>query len=433
MSKRIRIIFYLKKPRNYAAGPVPIYLRITIAGKRAELSTSRVCDPRRWNPSAGKAAGTKEATLSLNAYLDTLQQKVYEAHRQLLEMGQEASAHKVKAAYLGKKEETPMLVEVLQAHNQRIAALLGSEYTPATLKGYHTCLTHIQGFLQFRYGLTDLELKQVNYSFVSDYDFYLRSTCGCSNNSTLKYIKLLKKVIRECLHLGLIEKDPFLHYKGKVKQLERVYLTEEEMERVAAKEMVTERLVQVRDIFLFCCLTGLAYTDVQQLTKASIGKGIDGEAWLSIQRQKTGTPTRLPLLPAAKLLLDKYQQHPQCLYKDRLLPVLSNQKMNAYLKEIMDVCGIVKPVTFHTARHTFATTVTLLNGVPMESVSKMLGHTSLKTTQHYAKVLDIKVSQDMGKLKEKFCPPADDLQYCSIRPFKARDLKLVTITAFRHN
>jgi integrase len=400
MNKRIRIIFYLKKPKNYTSGPAPIYLRITIAGKRAELSTSRECEPRRWNASAGRATGTREAVLSLNAYLDTLQQRVYEAHRQLLEQGKETTANQVKAAYLGKQEKTSTLVEVLEAHNQRVKALLGSEYSPSTLKGYKTSLYHIKEFLLSRHGLKDVDLKQVDYSFVSDYDFYLRSNCRCSNNSTLKYIKLLKKVIRECLHQDLLEKDPFLHYKGKVKQLERVYLTQEELVKIADKEMVTERLSQVRDIFLFCCLTGLAYTDVQQLTKEHIIKGVDGEAWLAVRRQKTGTPTRLPLLPSAKGILDRYRQHPQCLYKNRLLPVLSNQKMNAYLKEIMDVCGISKAVTFHTARHTFATTVTLLNGVPMESVSKMLGHTSIKTTQHYARVLDLKVSQDMLLLKK---------------------------------
>ncbi len=402
MSNRIRIIFYLKKPRNYTSGPVPIYLRITVAGKRAELSTSRECEPRRWNSSAGRGIGTRETVLSLNSYLETLQQKVYEAHRQLLEQGKEATANQTKAAYLGKQDKTTMLVEVLEGHNQRVEALLGSEYSPSTLKGYKTSLHHIKEFILGKHGVKDIDLKQIDYGFVSCYDFYLRSSCGCSNNSTLKYIKLFKKVIRECLHLDLLDRDPFLHYKGKVKQLERVYLTEKELEKIAVKEMVTERLSQVRDIFLFCCLTGLAYTDVQQLTKENIIKGVDGEAWLSIQRQKTGTPTRLPLLPAALRLLEIYRQHPQCLYKNRLLPVLSNQKMNAYLKEIMDVCGIQKAVTFHTARHTFATTVTLLNGVPMESVSKMLGHTSIKTTQHYAKVLDVKISQDMLLVSSRY-------------------------------
>ncbi|WP_207801948.1 site-specific integrase [Pontibacter arcticus] len=278
MSKCISIIFYLKKPRNYASGPVPIYLRVTVAGRRAEISTARECEPRRWISSAGRASGNKEAVLALNAYLDTLQQKVYEAHRHLLEHGKEATAEKVKAAYLGKQEKTITLVEVLQALYQRVQALLGIEYAPATLKGYHTCSVHIQGFLQSKYGLKDLDLNQIDYGFVCDYDFYLRSTCGCSNNSTLKYIKLLKKVTRECLHQGLLEKDPFLYYIGKVKQLERVFLSEEELEKIATKEMVTERLSQVRDIFLFCCLTGLACTDVQQLTKENIIRGIDGEA-----------------------------------------------------------------------------------------------------------------------------------------------------------
>ncbi|MDX5420130.1 MAG: site-specific integrase [Hymenobacteraceae bacterium] len=157
----------------------------------------------------------------------------------------------------------------------------------------------------------------------------------------------------------------------------------------------------MRDIFLFSCFTGLAYVDVQQLRHTDIGRGIDGEQWIFKNRQKTEAPSRIPLLPAALQVIDRYRQHPQCLHDGRVLPVLSNQKMNAYLKEIADLCGIRKPMTFHTARHTFATTVTMLNGVPMESVSKLLGHTNLKTTQHYAKILDIKVGEDMQRLRER--------------------------------
>lgn len=180
-----------------------------------------------------------------------------------------------------------------------------------------------------------------------------------------------------------------------------MFLTEDELDRIAKKEFVSERLTQVRDIFLFSCFTGLAYVDVKGLKRSDIVPGVDGEQWIFKNRQKTDTPSRIPLLYTAKSIIEKYKHDPQCLIEGKVMPVPSNQKLNAYLKEIADLCGITKPMTFHTARHTFATTVTLLNGVPMESVSKMLGHTNLRTTQHYAKVLDIKVGEDMRLLKEK--------------------------------
>jgi len=170
---------------------------------------------------------------------------------------------------------------------------------------------------------------------------------------------------------------------------------------MADKTFATDRLKQVRDIFLFSCYTGLAYSDIHKLKRSEITTGVDGDKWIFTRRQKTDSPTRLPILPAGMSILEKYAAHPVCLRKDRVLPVLSNQKMNAYLKEIADCCGITKRLTFHIARHTFATTVTLGNGLPIKTVSKMLGHNNLKTTQHYAKVLDRKVSEDMQVLKEK--------------------------------
>lgn len=199
-----------------------------------------------------------------------------------------------------------------------------------------------------------------------------------------------------------IEKDPFLKYKGKVREVERVYLSQEEIESILNKEFKIRRLELVRDMFLFSCFTGLAYIDVFNLTKSNIIIGIDGNKWVSTHRQKTESVSKIPILPVTQMVIDKYENHPLCLNENRLLPILSNQKMNAYLKEIADICEIDKELTFHIARHTFATTVTLTNGVPIESVSKMLGHKNLRTTQHYAKVLDKKVSEDMKILKEKF-------------------------------
>ena len=201
---------------------------------------------------------------------------------------------------------------------------------------------------------------------------------------------------------GWLTKDPFANYKAKVKEVIREFLTEQEIQSLMEKEFVSERLELVRDIFVFSCFSGLAYIDVKQLSKDNIVLGIDGDKWINKNRQKTDTNSKIPLLPTAQYILDKYANHPVCVNEDKLLPIFSNQKMNAYLKEIATVCGINKELTFHIARHTFATTVTLSNGVPIETVSKMLGHTNLKTTQHYAKILDKKISEDMQVLKAKF-------------------------------
>jgi integrase len=216
----------------------------------------------------------------------------------------------------------------------------------------------------------------------------------------MKYLANFKKVVLLCIKNGWLERDPFAGFKFTKKEVERPYLTAVELQEMASKEFKAERLTLVRDIFLFCCYTGLAYVDVKKLKRTEIGVGVDGERWIFTKRQKTDTASRIPLLPTSLRLLEKYKHHPQC-ENGRLLPVLSNQKMNAYLKEIADACGIDKTLTFHVARHTFATTVTLSNGVPIETVSKMLGHTNIRTTQHYAKVLDIKVSEDMKALREK--------------------------------
>ena len=198
-----------------------------------------------------------------------------------------------------------------------------------------------------------------------------------------------------------IDKNPFSNYKSKVVEVERVYLCESELQSIINKDLKIDRLSLVRDIFVFSCFTGLAYVDAKNLTKSHISIGIDGNKWIFTHRQKTETASKIPILPVTQMIIDKYENHPQSNNQQKLLPVLSNQKMNAYLKEIATVCKIDKELTFHIARHTFATTVTLSNGVPIESVSKMLGHKNIKTTQHYAKILDKKVSEDMEILKQK--------------------------------
>jgi site-specific recombinase XerD len=242
----------------------------------------------------------------------------------------------------------------------------------------------------------------VDHKFITDFEYYLKTTRKCAHNSAIKYITNFKKIIRIAHANNWIDKDPFLHWKGRLKIVEREFLTEEEIQRIIDLNLKIERLDQVRDIFIFCCFTGLAYADVKKLTKHDIVIGVDGEQWVKTRRTKTDTRSNIPILPIAETLIKKYKDDPFLQDKDLVLPVLSNQKMNAYIKEIADLCGITKNLTFHLARHTFATTVTLTNGVPIESVSKMLGHTNLKTTQHYAKILDMKVGKDMAILRSKF-------------------------------
>jgi len=337
----------------------------------------------------------------LNAYLDNLQNKVFEAHRQLAEKDDTITAEKLRDHFQGKVEKQRTLIDVFKDHNSKVEALLGQEFSKGTAERYRTSLKHTIEFMQWKYKIDDIDIRKINHNFITEYDFYLRSVRKCANNSAVKYLKNFGKIVRICLSNGWLASDPFLNYKNKVKKVDRIYLNEQELQLIADKKLASERLEQVRDVFLFCCFTGLAYVDVKNLRRADIVRGVDGENWISIKRQKTNVPSRIPLLPTAVALLKMYDNHPVCLNTGLLLPVSSNQKMNSYLKEIADFCGIEKQITFHIARHTFATTVTLLNGVQIESVSKMLGHTNIQTTQHYAKILDIKVGADMELLKNK--------------------------------
>jgi len=401
MSNNVSILFYLKKPKIYISGVVPIYLRLTVNGKRSEISTSKDCLPEKWNKDSGHMNGTKEEAKVLNTYLDTLQAKLFEVHQKLLAKGETISALAIKNKFTGTDEKPLSLVNIFTDHNNKIRALLGDEFAPGTLERYKTSLKHTIDFLQWKYKISDIDIRKIDHPFITEFEFYLRSVRKCNNNSAVKYIKNFGKIIRICIANGWIDKNPFANYKSKIKEVEREFLVEEEIQSIIAKSFPTQRLKLVRDIFIFSCYTGLAYIDVKNLTKNNITIGIDGEKWIFTHRQKTESPSNIPLLPIAQEIINQYKEHPQCLNEDRLLPILSNQRMNSYLKEIADVCGINKELTFHIARHTFATTVTLTNGVPIESVSKMLGHKNIRTTQHYAKIVDRKVGIDMKQLKDK--------------------------------
>lgn len=401
MEKTFRITFFLKARKNSPNNLHYIFLRITVNGERKELSTKLDWPKERWSPKLGMAIGNKSDALQLNSYLDSVKMKVMQARQKLMDEGKELTVQAIRNILLGESEENQFLLEIFQRHNEHMKSLLGSEFAPGTLERYETSLKHTRDYIRWKYDKEDLEIKKLDYEFIADYEYWFKSVRKCSHNTTVKYLANMKKIVLDCVRRGWLVRDPFLNYKMVKKEVHREALTEEELQRVAKKVFSTERLNQIRDLLIFSCYTGLAYIDVKNLRKDQLIKGIDGEKWLTIQRQKTGTPTRLPLLPQAQAIINKYRSHPAVESSDKVLPAPSNQKLNAYLKEIADLCGINKTLTFHIARHTFATTVTLANGVPLETVSKMLGHKSLAQTQHYAKILDTKISQEMKLLKEK--------------------------------
>lgn len=401
MNNVMHLSFQVKSSKKNEFGKAPIYARITINEVRTEFSLKRFIEPDKWINKASIAKGNTEEIRTLNAHILTIRTALFQHYNRLLETGKTITAEAVKNSYFGITEKSKTIMEVFQYHNDQMKSLIGKEYSFGTHERYATALNHTKEFLEYKYNVSDYPIKHVNHEFITEYEYFLKAIRKCSHNTAIKYLTNFKKIMRICLGNGWIDKDPFISYRFHLHEVEREILHEHEIQAIADKEFATSRLDQVRDIFLFCCFTGLAYSDVKKLTKDHIIIGIDGERWIKINRTKTDTRSSIPILPMAQAILDKYVNHPKCSAEKTLLPVSSNQKMNGYLKEIAAICGIEKNITFHIARHSFATTITLQNDVPIESVSKMLGHKSIKTTQHYAKVLDKKVSNDMALLKEK--------------------------------
>ena len=302
---------------------------------------------------------------------------------------------------MGIDEKAITLVEVFKEHNKMVFSLIGKSYSFGTWKRYETSLNHTIEFMKWKYNISDMEVKNIKPEFISYYDLWFRTIRNCCNNTSVKYLKNFRKIIKLCIDNEWINKDPFINYKTKLQPVDKNFLSEEQLESIINREFKSERLSFVRDVFIFSCFTGLAYVDIKNLKYDDISTNISGARFIKIKRTKTKVDASIPLLPIAENILTKYKDNPKCLNQNLVLPILSNQKMNQYLKEISTLCDIEFDLTFHSARHTFATTVTLNNGVPIETVSKMLGHSTIRMTQHYAKILDSKVSNDMNILKEK--------------------------------
>jgi len=401
MNHTFSILFWLQNHKSSKkTGEMPISMRITVNGKRAEISTGKKILPENWSTNSGRVKGNSEEARIVNRHLSSLQMKAEKIHDRLQDQEKFISAQVIKNTLLGKSVKQHQLMELFKYHNGQIEAEIGRGYAKGTLLRYETAFKHTGDFVKHHFHQEDIYLSDLKYDFITEFEHYLKSYKQISHNTVVRYLKLFKKIVLIALKNEWIERDPFVRYRMSMKEVHKGYLTKEELAAIYHKDIAVERLAQVRDIFLFCCYTGLAYADVRKLTPDHISKGLDGQEWIFVDRTKTGSSSNVPLLPVAKEMLERYSKNPVVLHSGTVLPVISNQKMNAYLKELANVCGINKNITFHMARHTFATTVTLSNGVSIETVSSMLGHKNLKTTQIYAKVVQEKVSQDMMKLKE---------------------------------
>ncbi len=397
------VIFFTRKSRSNSK-KLAIYARITVNGKRTEISLKRSISVCNWDSSKGRARGTSQNIRILNNYLDLVYGQLLDCHKQLLEEFKVVSPNAIKARYLGEDDQRKTLLELILYHNTNMVSVLKH----GTMKNYYTTEKYLNKFLAKKLKANDIYLKQLNYRFIIDFEQFLRNIKDSkkqlmmSNNGVMKHLERFKKMINLAIKLEWLVKNPFNQFQLKFDKYDRQYLSERELELIENTYFNSERLERVKDIFIFSCYTGLSYIDVKQLTVHQIVKGIDNNYWIYTKREKTNETVKVPLLPKALQIIDKYRDISKNINSKTLLPLCSNQKTNAYLKEIAKDCGIYKNITFHVARHTFATTVMLSNGVPIETVSKLLGHTKLSTTQIYARVIESKISEDIQNLLKRF-------------------------------
>ena len=398
MKSTFNVLYYLKRNAIRRDGSMPIVTRITVDGIIAQFNTKLEIQPADWSVKMNKVIGHSFNGKKQNAQLNEIKASLHAIYHELQRKDNYVTAEKVKNEFLGISENHETLLELFKKHNEDVLKLIGISKSAATYQKYEVTRKQLQKFLLLKYQLTDISLKEIKHMFLCDFEVYLMTTANCIANTAAKFMQLLKCIIIIARNNGLIVIDPFANYKIHMTKVDRGYLTQEDVEKILKKELVIKRLELVRDIFVFSCFTGLAYIDVKNLTDKNLRTSFDGNLWIMTKRQKTKIESNILLLDVPKMILDKYKGKT---IDNKLLPILSNQRMNSYLKEIGDVCEIDKELTFHLARHTFATTITLAKGVPIETVSKMLGHTNIRTTQIYARITDSKISNDMQALAGK--------------------------------
>ena len=398
----LSVLFIIKKSKLLKNGEAPVCMRITVNKRVAEVMIKRNIPVDLWNQKKECSKGKDRAATELNHYINTVRAKILQIHRELEIDNKTITADIIKDCFYGRDKVQRSLLEVYAEHNEKCRALIGKEYTESTVTKFDTSINRLKEYIRSCYHRDDMMLAELDGQFIRDFDFWLKTDKHCQNNSALKHLKNLKKVVRIALANGWIKKDPFYGIRFKQEEVNVEFLSREELDILMNKEFTIKRLEQVRDIFVFCCFTALAFVDVQQLSREHLIKDNNGALWIRKARQKTNQMCNIPVLSIPQRILRKYEDNAECIKKGVLLPVISNQRMNAYLKEIADLCGITKRLTTHVARHTAATVVFLANDVSMENVSKILGHSNIRMTQHYAKVLDSSIMRDMVNVEKNF-------------------------------
>lgn len=398
MKSTFSVIFYLRRDRKKSDGTCPVMCRITIDGINTRFNTKLHVQVSKWDVNANKVSGINPENRNLNARLDDIKASLHRIYHDLQRFDI-VTPEKIKGEFLGLDESGETILKLFDKHNDDVASMVGISKSAATLQKYNVTRKHVASFIKKKYRVSDMAVKSINDMFIRDFEVYLLTQERVSHNTMAKFMQFFKRIIILARNNGLIVNDPFANYKIQLKMVDRGYLTEQEINIIIQKKFLIKRLEQVRDVFIFSCFTGLAYIDVKGLTKNHVRISFDGNTWIMTKRHKSKVNVNVPLMDIPKKILEKYEGE---LPDEKILPVLSNQKMNAYLKEIGDLCGITKNLTFHLARHTFATTVTLSKGIPIETVSKMLGHTNIQTTQIYARITNDKISKDMQGLSDKF-------------------------------
>ncbi len=392
------ILFYIKRTKLLKNGDAPIFVRITINKERTEFGLKKSVAPKLWDDSKQRVKGKSTSADDINSAIEKTIKKIEATTTYLSMQDVELTSELIKENIVGKKEDRRTILKIFKTHNENARKLIGKNFAEETVQRYETSYMHTRDFIRWQYKREDLPLDQINQQFVSNYELYFKTVRNCAHNTTVKYLKNFKKIIRIALDNDWMHKDPFATIRFKLKPVDAVYLTNEELNNLIHKEISIDRLHQVRDVFVFCCFTGLAFSDVKSLKKEHISTDANGITWIHKKRTKTKQMSTIFIIDAAKKLMAKYKNEPDLIEKSAILPVLSNQKMNAYLKEIGTLCGIEKPISTHTARHTFATTVALENNIPLEVVSKTLGHSSTKMTQRYARTTETLIKKNMEKI-----------------------------------
>lgn len=402
MRQTFNVLFFIRKTRALKSGENPIMLRISIAGQLSEIQLKRAVKPNLWNQNKERCTGKDAASLEINRYLESVKLRLFEIHRKMEEDGKLINPMEIKRKFLGLDEEHKMFFQVFQEHNDKCRELIGKDYAKVTISRFDTCLKYFREMSQTQYQRKDIPLKEVTNGMIHDYIHFLKAEKGLQENTVIRYMKVVKKVLNIAVNYDWIQKNPFGNIRFHEKEVNKEFLTKEELEVLRTKEFDIPRLELVRDVFLVQCWTGLAFIDVSELKEEHIIADNDGNLWIRKERHKTGIMCNVPLLDVPLRIIEKYKDHPLCQKRGILLPVLSNQKMNSYLKEIADCCGIKKKLSTHTGRHTFCSVVTLANNVSLENIAKMVGHTNTRMTQRYAKVLDQSILRDMQGVKESF-------------------------------